>query len=126
MGIFISKEIEPLEFTQGELNAFVAAGESKQKDAMGRMRDCLSRGLAIDIRADDDDGLEFTCLLRACRVDSDGCCDKVEYLLDHGANPKLPSKSGYRPIDIIKNDTTYDLVFHDDILEALKAKGATD
>ncbi len=52
--------------------------------------------------------------------------DMVKLLLDHGANPKLPSKSGYRPIDIIKNDTTYDLVFHDDILEALKAHGATD
>lgn len=52
--------------------------------------------------------------------------DMVKLLLEHGANPKLPSKPGYRPIDIIKKDTTYDLVFHDEMLEALKAHGASD
>jgi ankyrin repeat protein len=52
--------------------------------------------------------------------------DMVKLLLEHGANPKLPSKPGYRPIDIINKDTTYDLVFHDDMLEALKAHGANN
>ena len=52
--------------------------------------------------------------------------DMVKLLLEHGANPKLPSKPGYRPIDIINKDTKYRLVHHDDMLKELKAHGASD
>ena len=71
MGASTSKADVP-EFTYGEINAFVGAGESKQSSALERIQNCLSRGLDIDVRADDDNGCQFTCLLRACRSDNDG------------------------------------------------------
>lgn len=56
--------------------------------------------------------------------------DMVKLLLKYGANPNVPSKPGQRPIDILEKDKAKNLVFHNEMLEALiealKAHGASD
>ena len=94
MGIFSSKVVEISECVYGEINAFVAAGETgeksgRQKHALEVIKNYLDRGLDVNARASDDDGCQFTCLLRACRCDNDAGYAIVEYLLEHGADPNM-------------------------------------
>ncbi len=96
MGCLCSKPepIIPPAFPQGEIDAFVAAGSSSSSDSFNFIVSILDRGLPIDSRAMDDDGMEFTCLLRACRADNDSRYDLVEFLLSRGADPNIKTKRG--------------------------------
>ena len=94
MGVFLSKVVEDPEFVYGETNALVAAGETfeksgRQKHSLEVIKSYLDRGLDVNVQASDDDGCQFTCLLRACRCDSDGGYAIVECLLEHGADPNM-------------------------------------